>query len=860
MNKAQNTLFFLGIIILLAALYPISQILNPNKIEIKEKNENVTPFKNVSLESIHTSKNTLSFFENKGQIKKKGHDIRYMLEANGVTCYLKPDGIIYSFMKTEGEDTFESEKLKEEKDKTIEKASLLMHWKGVNPNVTIKAEEQGLEVRHYYNTGTPAGITGVKSYGKIIYENIYDHIDLVFYTKNNELKYDFVIKPGGNLQDIQLAYSGNDQLSINPKGELVVAGKLGELKEGKPYTYQIQDACDIEVGNQYKIENGVVTFEVGDYDKKENLIIDPTLLWATYYGVTKTDEGLAVCTDPYGNVYLAGLTHDRVNGFDPDNIPFNGHDNDFGGEWDAFLVKFDATGNRLWATYYGGNRRDAGQAVSTDAFGNVYLAGYTDSKSDIAYNGHDNIYNETANASGNRFHRDAFLAKFNSEGIRQWATYYGGEDGRSDVATGVCTDNNGNVFLTGYTNSTVGIAFNGHDNSLSNYGDAFLVKFNSNGIRQWGTYLGKLGDDRAYSICSNNFGNIFIAGNTESPFLGHSYAHDVLYAGKTDAFLAKFDNDGDLKWCTYYGGSEKDEGQSVATDLNGNIYLAGLTQSDKTIAFNGHDESYSGGAAGDAFLVKFNFLGVREWGTYYGGSGSEANTRITVNKHGDVFLTGSTSSVASIATNSGIDQSYNGSTDGYLVRFNNNGQRQWGTYYGGNNNDTPKGITTDISANIYICGLTYSFEGISQSGHQNERSNPEYYVSDAFLAKFKPYATNRPPGSDDFKNPTNPPFSNVFGKFSTNGRFVAEQENNINLVKTSIYPNPVAEELHITLSGSSALKTGLEIMDMSGKKIFSKEVSGEINEAIDVRNWQKGVYLIKLKNAFQEVSRKIVVE
>lgn len=866
MSKAQKTLLLFGIIILLAAIYSIDQITNSQDIDLKEGITNSTiekpfTFKNVSLENFNTSKNALYFFENKGQISKKDHDILYVLETNGVACYLKPDGIIYSFVSMVDKDTLNTGKSEDKKNRKIETATLFLKWQGANPNVTIKAEKEGKEIRNYYNTGVKEGITGVKSFEKITYENIYNNIDLIFYTKENELKYDFIIKPDGNVNDIRLAYNGNKSLRVNQNGELVIVGELGQLIEGKPYTFQSKNSYQTEVSSEYKIEQDIVTFKVGEYDKEKDLIIDPTLLWATYYGVTGKDEGLAVCSDKSGNVYLAGWTQGRVDYIsDPNDIPFDGHDNNFSGGWDAFLVKFDATGNRIWATYYGGFANDAGQGVCTDAFGNVYLAGFTESDTDIAHNGHDNIYNETLNAENNRFHRDAFLVKFNSEGIRQWATYYGGEDGKSDDATGVCIDAAGNVYMTGYTLSSNGIAHNGYDNTLSDNSDAFLVKFNSSGTRIWGTYLGKLGVDRANAICSDVYGNIFIAGNTESAFLGHPFAHDVLYGGKTDAFLAKFDSDGDFKWFTYYGGNEKDQGLSVATDNNGSIYLAGQTYSTNVIAYNGYDETYNGGATGDAFLVKFNPLGTREWGTYYGGTGSESNTRIATNKYGDVFMTGSTRSDSGIATNLGIDQSYNGSNDGYLVRFNSNGQRQWGTYYGGANNDNPRGITSDVSGNIYICGMTYSFDGISHNGHKNERSNPEYYVSDAFLAKFKPYSTSKRPGADDFKNPINPNSSNGLGKVTSNARYKAEVVNSVDLIQANIYPNPVSEELHVAFPNFTDTKTSIEVIDLNGREIFSKEVLGEVNEVITINSWQRGIYLVRLKNASQEVSRKIVVQ
>ena len=114
--------------------------------------------------------------------------------------------------------------------------------------------------------------------------------------------------------------------------------------------------------------------------------------------------------DAFGNVYMAGQTGSAT------FISAGGHQNTVGGNSDAFLVKFNSSGIRQWATYYGGIGEDVGQSCVVDASENIYLAGYTTSVNSIAEGGHQNTF-------GGFF--DAFLVKFNSAGIRQWATYYG---------------------------------------------------------------------------------------------------------------------------------------------------------------------------------------------------------------------------------------------------------------------------------------------------------------------------------------------------------------------------------------------------------------------------------------------------
>ena len=194
------------------------------------------------------------------------------------------------------------------------------------------------------------------------------------------------------------------------------------------------------------------------------------------------ESGSVVAIDASGNVYLAGFTDS------PAGIASGGHDNTFAGgtgffPWDVFLVKFNSTGVRQWSTYYGGAGDEGGSneaSVAVDATsGDVYLAGTTGSNTGIASGGFDNTF------GGGSIYGDAFLVRFNSAGTRLWATYYGGMG--EEVATSVTTDVSGNVYLAGYTQSSSGIASGGFDNTFGGVWDAFLVKFNSSGVRQWAT-------------------------------------------------------------------------------------------------------------------------------------------------------------------------------------------------------------------------------------------------------------------------------------------------------------------------------------------------------------------------------------
>ena len=143
---------------------------------------------------------------------------------------------------------------------------------------------------------------------------------------------------------------------------------------------------------------------LNNYNHSKILVIDPSITWATYYGGTNYDQAYSTAVDGLGNIYITGYTQSTS------SIASGGFQNTFGGANDAFLTKFDANGSRLWATYFGGTGSDIGQAVTVDGAGNVCLAGYTESTTGIASGGFQNTFGGGAydaflvkfNSSGSR--------------------------------------------------------------------------------------------------------------------------------------------------------------------------------------------------------------------------------------------------------------------------------------------------------------------------------------------------------------------------------------------------------------------------------------------------------------------------
>ncbi len=865
--KIMNSWGILSIVTILA----ITGCIKPQQPKAFE----TEPFlaQKTSIDDVSTSlqidrSHYLGFWENRGQINTE-KDIRFYLETVGVGCYLRPDGITYMWVREiEAEDTTNMD------GRTLATEMITLNWLNANPKVRIHGENPASDVLHYFRSDTTLNMRDVQRFQKVIYEELYPHIDMIMYIQDSHVKYDFVVKPGGNVEDIAFSYDGEQKLELAEDSSMIINGELGKLHEGKPYTYQEIDGEKRFVASAYRVEDGVIQFDVESYNDCETLIIDPTLMWATYYGGPKSEVGRSVSTDHLGNVYVVGIAYENYIDFGT----FGAHKRNFYDAQDAFLIKFNAAGVRQWATYYGGPHNDAGLSVCNDHLGNVYLAGYTESDVDIAHNGHDNEYNQTSSAGNNRFHRDAFLVKFNTDGDRQWATYYGGEDQRSDEARGVATDHLGNVFLTGLTNSEQDIAIDGHQNSLGHdygkggpiYHDAFLVKFNSNGVRLWGTYFGKHGADLANDVCTDDWGSIYIAGNTKSTGMGYK-GHDLSYSEDNDAFLAKFSTDGKRYWSTYYGDQGIDQGHSVATD-GGFVYLAGITSSSNFIAHDGYDGFWSGGM--DAFLVKFNFLGTRFWGTYYGGSEDEAlynngaitddplekylkSNSVSVSKNGDVYLSGTTNSPSAIASPGGYDTSLDGDRDGFLVRFFPNGSRQWATYYGGDEREYIYDVTTDPAASVYIVGSSTSYE-LGYNGHDNsyDDSGSLYNTfSDVILAKFYPYGTGPNPGEGGggFKGNDRP------GQGSTGGNLIGNTSNLIYSPSLAFSPNPANG--YTEVSWSQVTPKMFQLINMRGHIVYAREIEEEeTGFRLEVGRFPAGVYTGSLQTEQGVLTKKLVVK
>lgn len=459
--------------------------------------------------------------------------------------------------------------------------------------------------------------------------------------------------------------------------------------------------------------------------------------WSTYFGGLDYDEARFIARAHDGSLYVAGSTNSSDHIATPGAFQtiYKGGAN-FSGS-DAFLAKFSSDGTLLWATYYGGENSDLATGLAVDGTGNVYLCGWTSSDTGMATAGSYQPSRASAWAGPDRY--DGFLVKFDPSGNRQWATYIGGtSDGFISNPMGLDISPAGNPVLAMTTESTdIAVTAGAAQISVGGGLDGYLICFDSIGARIFATYFGGEGDDRATALTVDNDENILLTGYTESTSgIASAGSQQPAGAGAQDAFLAKFSMTGMKLWSTYCGGADVDRGAAVACDSLGNIFLAGITLSNAGMATPGsYQDGYGGGANGDGFVIRYDPSGVKSWGTYFGGGGSDQVKSMSW-KDGHVWIAGATDSNDSIAISDGPQSAFGGTRDGFIARLSGDGSsRTWGTYYGGVDDDLVSSIVIGDSSNIYLCGNTSSATGMATSGaHQQIFAGGAY---DGFVAKMR---------------------------------------------------------------------------------------------------------------------------
>ena len=645
----------------------------------------------------------LSFIENKGQVRDQDRnsrpDIQFQLKAaGGLSIFIGDGAIHYQFSKADKEIKQPSKEDRMKPGYVPEPTTFTMdrmdvELVGANRNAQVLTEQKQDYYENYFTDWSGKKGSIVLAFNRITYKNIYPNIDWVLYTSNGTLEHEFVVHQGGKVSDIQLKYGGAKDLKVNADGSLTATTPQGTITEKAPNTFQ-KDGKKVNSG--FMLNGNTISYQIGTYSGE--LVIDPTLLWSTYYGGSALDNGSAIATDGSGNAYITGYTS-SVSGIATSGAYLT----TLTGSTDAYIAKFTLAGSIVWATYYGGGG-EFGYAITLDATGNIYIAGNASSTTGVATSG---AYMSSYGGGST----DAFLAKFTNAGGITWATYFGGSN--IDYGTCVTTDAFGHVYLGGETNSTTGIATSGaFQTAFGGSYDAFLAQFSSSGALQWSTYLGGSQQESGASVVTDAAGLVYFAGmDGGTPGLPTSGAYfTVPYVNS--GFLIQFNSAGTRQWATYFGGNVN----SLTLDGSGYLYLAGNVTTSAFVGTPGTYQSTAPGGVANGFLSKFSTSGTFQWATYVGGPESNYCYSTSVDGSGNIYVSGETSSTSGIATSGAYQTVIGGGMDCFLSKFDNTGNIIWSTYFGGPLDDIGSHVATYGTQYVYLIGTTSNTSAIATSG------------------------------------------------------------------------------------------------------------------------------------------------
>ena len=710
----------------------------------------------------------LYFIENKGQMDSR---VAYYVSGGQNTIYFTEAGVTFGLTGEEGCGGGSCFAKNLPGPQPMGRWAVKLDFVGANPKATVKGEAATSAKISYFKGPKETWKTGLATYGRLVYSDLWPGIDLVYEGDSGRLKGTFVVRPGADPSKIQLAYStgisGAQSVSLTKEGRIQVETPVGSFSEDAPVSYQEVAGKRVEVQTPYMLispnaetfppfippftggkrgEAGtarrvsdadpvrVYGFRVGAYDVKKPLVIDPvTLIYSGYIRGASTSYGYGIAVDATGAAYVTGFTYSSEATFPVVGGPDLTHN----GGGDAFVAKVDPSGTALiYAGYIGGTENDGGSSIAVDATGAAYVTGSTYSSEatfpvvggpDLTHNGNE----------------DAFVAKVDPSGMAlSYAGYIGGASG--DYGAGIAVDATGAAYVTGWTLSSEATfpVVVGPDLTFNGVSDAFVAKVGPSGTAL--LYAGYIGgadyDYDGYGIAVDSTGAAYVTGwtlSSEATFPVVVGPDLTFNGGLYDAFVAKVAPDGTaLTYAGYIGGADYDVGIGIAVDSTGAAYVTGQTlSSEATFPVVGGPELTLNGVS-EAFVAKVAPDGTAlTYAGYIGGGADEGGRGIAVDATGAAYVTGWTSSSeATFPVAGGPDLTFNGSYDAFVAKVVPDGTAlTYAGYIGGDGYDDGLGIAVDATGAAYVTGLAFSSEAtFPVVGGPDLTFNG---VSDAFVAK-----------------------------------------------------------------------------------------------------------------------------
>ncbi len=574
---------------------------------------------------------TTAFFPNSGQIMRTdstaASEVIYYTLHNYPANYFLEDTISYVF-SSKVDTTYHTDTLQR-----ID-MSFYMPDRG-SDSKPIGTDKLSSGYLNYYLPQCPDGITEVYGYEKVLYPEIYPHIDALFTGNGDGLKYYIIAKPGADTSQIELQFDGADSVNIIGDSTLEIVSHWGTIYHERPEVYQV-DAYGNRVSlswaaNYYSPSAGHVRFHLNTYDISKPLVVqvnrrhlnpsnstNGNLWWSTMYGSIADDYGLDVAVDPLENSYEVGRTYSSHFPVSTGAFQYT-----FSGTVDGFVICFDYIANRKWATFIGSNDISAVQGVNYNTVvsqDNLYITGYTKGTNfpfRPATDPANGSYYKNTNSGG----KDAFIGRIRpSNGFATWLCFIGGEG--DDEGRSITSDNAGNVYIAGNTKSsntqsicqgTSGNYFpmcnpgsNAYfKNSNSGGSDIFIFKVDASNNLKWSTFFGSNLDDLVYEInIVNNEStySVFICGKTKKTgsgmmannhtppandfplwYTGSQFGQTASNTNNSNAFISEFSLNGVLEWSTNFNNVNNFQ---TVTSTNNYVYLVGITGASGTTSSN----------------------------------------------------------------------------------------------------------------------------------------------------------------------------------------------------------------------------------------------------------------------------------
>lgn len=705
----------------------------------------------------------LAFEANEGQSDPR---VKYLARGNGYTLFLTANDAVFavhSSSRAQSAATGRFDRMRGRRAAVLSEgksAAIHMQMLGANAHPAILAGSQAPGVINYYiGNDRSRWHEGVKQYSSVDYRDVYPGVDVVYHGEQRQLEFDFIVAPGASAGPIQLGFSGASRIATDDAGNLVLSSSAGDVLLHKPVAYQEKNGQrePVEVAFQEMGANEV-GFALGAYDHNRELVIDPTLTYATYFGGNNEDEIFGIAIDSKNNVYVTGESESTTG--------FPGGDAPTANKFYVFVSKLTSSGVLTYTTFLGGTpnstntNNDSGYAVAADSSGSAYVTGITDSTTFPIVSPTtapqptkgDNGGNCTNLKGSNSACSDAFALKLNSTGTPVWSTFIGGQN--ADDGYAIALDSMGNVWVAGDTFSS-SFYPNSHATTTPLYtdfnngstlspppDDGFVVEINNAGTAPflYSTYLGGSFADQVNGIAIDGSNNVYVTGETGStdfPTTGGAYkttcgsdgncnAHNG--AVYDDAFVTKITaGGGSLSYSTYIGGSSDDYAFGIAVDGSGDAYITGQTTDDDThttppvpypTTSGAYSPTYNSSASSNAFVTEVNPNGTGlVYSTFLGGSVQDYGNGIAVDQFGDTYVTGGTlSSNFPVTNGSTLNNGANTtSSDAFVTEFLIGGaQLGFSTYLGGSGNENAQAsgaygsIALDSSNNMWVAGSTNS--------------------------------------------------------------------------------------------------------------------------------------------------------